>query len=423
MMADPPQTFKNCISNRDDECLIYGADNLSQFTQPIGNLPSKCDRALPAARSKDIVILRGKLNLEYQSWLASLGLGTDHIVSYGRAEGKTMLSRMIADNPVPIQKIIKKINKKPVYVPWFSGDMENKVAKVLGADLFGAPSALTWKYNDKSIFKTSCRQLGIPVVEDTLFSIHPKNHKNRHEMESIIRQYLSKHPEVLIRGTMDNTGISLVFKTKGDDINALYHKLSKNQIGQILIEPLLPVIASPNDQWIVTRDKKIRHVGLQDQVLKDLRHIGTLKITEQFPLETAYILDTSFKIVQQMMASGYTGVIGIDYIVTGSKIYPVEINARFNGSSYVKIIINNIEDLTGPVPCWKYMKAKTRPCSFNALAKQIKPLLFDGFKSESIFPYNCDNLDKTGDFAVILLAYDPERIAALEQTLNGMGVG
>ncbi len=124
-----------------------------------------------------------------------------------------------------------------------------------------------------------------------------------------------------------------------------------------------------------------------------------------------------------MRASGYTGVIGIDYIVTDSIIYPVEINARFNGSSYVKIIINNIEGLTGPVPCWKFIKAKTGPCSFNALAKKMKPILFDGIKSESIFPFNCDNLDKTGDFAVILLACDPEKIAVLEQTLNGMGVG
>ncbi|MCK5350014.1 MAG: hypothetical protein KAJ25_11520, partial [Desulfobacula sp.] len=92
------------------------------------------------------------------------------------------------------------------------------------------------------------------------------------------------------------------------------------------------------------------------------------------------------------------------------------------GSSYMKIIMDNIEDLIGLIPCWKSIKVKIKPCSYNTLAKQITPILFDGRKSESVFPCNCDELDTTGDFAVILLAPDLKRIADLEQTLNDMGV-
>ncbi|MCP4120070.1 MAG: hypothetical protein GY737_32670 [Desulfobacteraceae bacterium] len=420
---DNPRTFRECISNSDTECLVYGADNLSQFTRSNGHIRSKCDRALPAARPEDIVVLRGKPDRAYQSWLRSLGLGTDHVVAYGCSTGKTPLSRLIADNPEPVKAAIRKLNKKPVYVPWFSGNLENAAAQALGADLFGAPGALTWRHNEKSMFKTICRQLDIPVVEDTLFRIRPDNPENPVEMEKIIRHYLKRYSMVLIRGTLDNTGVSLVFKTRGDDINAVYRQLSGHGVGHVLIEPFLEVISSPNDQWIITRKGEITHLGMRDQVCKSgIHHVATIKRREPSSEEDR-IKEISFKIVQHLAEANYVGVTGIDYIVTASGIYPVENNARFNGSSYVSLIVANAEELTGPVPCWKFIKTRTSPCPFNALSRQLAPVLFDGLKQESVFPYNCDHLEKTGEFAVILMGGSPDQIAALEATLGELGVG
>jgi len=60
------------------------------------------------------------------------------------------LSELIINDPEPVNNIIRKIGKKPVYVPWFSGRMETEAAKALDADLFGAPETAKLKYNDKS---------------------------------------------------------------------------------------------------------------------------------------------------------------------------------------------------------------------------------------------------------------------------------
>ncbi len=423
-MMEHPQTFRDCISNSDNECLVYGADNLSQFTRSNGHIHSKCDRALPAARSEDIVVLRGKLDRDYQSWLRSLGLGTDHVVAYDCSTGNTPLSRLIAENPEPVREVIQRINKKPVYVPWFSGSLEKRATKALRADLFGAAASLTWRYNEKAEFKNICRQLDIPVVEDTLFRICPENPENPFEMEKIIRQYLCDHPMVLVRGTLDNTGVSMVFRTRGDDINALYRKISNHGVGHVIIEPFLDVISSPNDQWIITRKGEIKHLGKRDQICKNgTHHIATIKKQEPDSEELSRIKGTSFKIVQHLATTNYVGVIGIDYIVTDTGIYPVENNARFNGSSYVSIIVANAEELTGPVPCWKFIKARTSPCPFNTLSRQLAPVLFDGRKPISVFPYNCDSLEETGDFAVILMAGSPDEIDSLEETLRQLGVG
>lgn len=422
-MMDYSRAFAKGISDNHNECLIYCADNLSQFTRAKGHVRSKCDRALAVARAKDIVVLRGLLEPEYQNFLRSLGLGTDNIVEYKSSSHNISLSRLIINNPDPVNNMIQEIEKKPVYVPWFSGDLEALAAKSLHADLFGAPFVETMKYNDKAVFKKTCCLLGIKVIEDTILKMNLDNDQNLMNMKRIIQLYLGTHTLVLIRGCIDDTGVSMVFRTKGDDINALFQKIMELGMDKVLIEPLLKVVSSPNDQWIITRDKKIIHTGILDQVLKDMMHIGNLKSRELFIVEKDYIFNTSLQIVQRMKESGYIGVVGIDYIITKSGIYPVENNARFNGSSYVKIIVDNIEELTGPVFCWKSIKAKTSPVSFNTLARRLKPILFDGLKPDSVFPYNCDYLEKTGDFAVILLARDLNEIAVLEEKLRHAGVG
>ncbi|MHC1576676.1 MAG: hypothetical protein ACXQTE_04915 [Methanosarcinaceae archaeon] len=73
------QSLRKCISNNDNELIIYGADRFSQFPRRDASINSKCDRVLPAARSNDVVVLRGKLDSEYHKWLRSYGLGSDNM--------------------------------------------------------------------------------------------------------------------------------------------------------------------------------------------------------------------------------------------------------------------------------------------------------------------------------------------------------
>ncbi|MDL1983216.1 MAG: hypothetical protein LWX54_03335 [Deltaproteobacteria bacterium] len=135
------QPLRKCISSNDKELIIYGTDNFSQFPRRDASVSSKCDRALPVACRDDLVVLRGKLDIEYHNWLHSHGLGPDHVVQYEAQSREMTLSELIVNNPEPIKKIIQKTGRKPVYVPWFSGHMETEAAETLGADLFGATEA------------------------------------------------------------------------------------------------------------------------------------------------------------------------------------------------------------------------------------------------------------------------------------------
>jgi len=59
------QSLRKCISNNDNELIIYGADNFSQFSRRDASVNSKCDRALPVARGDELVVLREKLDHAY----------------------------------------------------------------------------------------------------------------------------------------------------------------------------------------------------------------------------------------------------------------------------------------------------------------------------------------------------------------------
>lgn len=80
-------------------------------------------------------------------------------------------------------------------------------------------------------------------------------------------------------------------------------------------------------------------------------------------------------------------MVGLDYIVSREGIFPVENNARFNGSSYVGMLVHNIEQVAATlVPFWKFTKTRTSPCSFPELIDRLGPYLYDGSQLNCVFP-------------------------------------
>ena len=412
------KSFRECISENNNELVIFAADNYAQFPQRESSIASKCDRTLAAAGINDLVVLRGSLDREYHNWLRSLGLGSDLIVEYGENENGMTLSELIISNPDPIINIILETGRKPVYVPWFSSIVENEAANVLGAELFGSTASETLKYNDKASFKNICQELYIPVVEGVTFEMLPENNENYSMMKDVVMGYLQNYSTVIIRGTLGEFGTSL-YKTKGNDIDEIYRLISDSGEKVVIIEPFLNVYSSPNDQWVISRDGSYNHLGTRDQMCKDgMVHIGTVNKALISDEHAKYIETVSLKVVKKMSETGYRGVVGIDYIVSDEGVFPVENNARFNGSSYVSLIVKNIEKLNAPIPAWKFMKVNVNPCSFNVLKECLKSSLYDGVKKNSIFPYNCEAISETGSFSLIYLAENTSMFAVLEERLK-----
>lgn len=417
-----PRSLNECISSNENELVIYGADSYAQFPTRDASIHSNCDRALPASSENDLVVLRGRQDRTYSNWLRTHDLGPGHVVEYNESSREFSLAECIINNPSPILKIIEETGRKPVYVPWYSGSMESKAAEILGADLFGATEEATKKYNDKAEFKDICQQIGIPVIAGTTFSMQPEDDDNSGDMTRIINDLLESHETVIIRGTVGESGMSL-YKTTGNDLPKLYEKIAATGEKMVIIEPFLRAISSPGDQWAIDRNGKIDHVGITDQVCeKGMVHVGTQHGPPVSKRLHDLIRQTSFKIVQHMAQYGYCGLLGIDYIVTEENIFPVENNARFNGSTYPWLITDKIRKTIPSIDYWKFIKIKTEPCTFSQLAKRIHHIIYDGQKVNSVLPYNCRSLDVTGAFSVLLLAEDLNHLKYIEKLLNEQGV-
>lgn len=416
------QSIRTTISNNNDELVVYATDSFPQFPRRDDTVSSKCDRALACAHANDLVVLRGTLDQAYQAWLRSHNLGTDHVVAYNMPASGATLSELIIANPKPVQQNIRAIGKKPIYAPWFSSQTEVDAAHTLGAKLFGASESDTLKHNDKGCFKALCQHLNIPVVDGVTFTMQPENADNCQQMQSQIKRYLTNHDNVIIRGTLGEAGMSL-YKTDGDNLNELYQTIADSGERVVLIEPFLTVTSTPNDQWIIGMDGKISHIGMLEQLCEQgMVHVGSLKGNGPAPHVFDAIKQTSLKIITAMAEDGYRGMTGLDYIVSDEGIFPVENNARFNGSSYVNLIVDNIESLMGPIRVWKFIKTKTTPCTFVELSQQIDSILYNGSKMNSAFPFNCEDLSRNGNFAVILLAENMKQLQQLEMSLEEMGI-
>ncbi|NRA10800.1 MAG: hypothetical protein HRT57_02450 [Crocinitomicaceae bacterium] len=412
------KSFNDCISDNDNELVIHAADNFPQFPQRDASVASKCDRTLAAANSNDLVVLRGELDVDYFNWVRSLGLGSDFVVAYEADDSSLTLSELIINDPQPIIEVIQKTGRKPVYVPWFSSQKESEAAKVLGAEFFGSPESETIKYNDKASFKVICQELDIPVIEGVSFEMQAEENENYTKMKTIVDGYLKRYKTVIIRGTLGESGMSL-YKTNGDDLAEIYREISDCSEKVVLIEPFLNVSSSPNDQWIIGRNGDITHLGMRSQICKEgMIHVGTISELIISDSDSKHIIESSLKIAKRMRETGYVGVIGVDYIVSDEGVYPVENNARFNGSSYSIMIVQQIEKLIQPIPVWKFIKIKTSPCSFAELENKLKSTIFDGIRKQSIFPYNCELLQRSGNFSVLLLAENMSQISDLEQSVK-----
>lgn len=102
-------------------------------------------------------------------------------------------------------------------------------------------------------------------------------------------------------------------------------------------------------------------------------YVGNLKGGHVSPAVYDCVTGYSQRIVSRMAASGYCGVVGIDYMVSGQGIFPVENNARFNGSSYVNITVHNIEEQIGLVNFWRFVVLTVRPGEFSELVIKLSP--------------------------------------------------
>jgi len=422
-------SVRAAISSSYDEVVVYAMDVMAEpcrstFLKKNPYIQAKCSRALPIASREDIVVLAQSPNQEYLEWLNALGLGPQTVVSYNYDQAELSLSELIIKDPAPVLEAIEASGRRPILVPFFSGKLEEQAAKTLGADLFGSKEEITLRFFNKENFKKECAALHIPLIEGVSQQVKEEPQMgglSASNLELVVSELLDKYKSVIVRGTEGSAGSSL-YTIEREQLKATVNKIVEQGEDRVLVEPFLDVIASPNDQWIIDSDAQVHHFGLTAQLFEGLQHMGNLKGQYFSSRVIEYITQISTKIAHHMAELGYRGVMGIDYIVSQDGIFPIENNARMNGSSFTIAIEQALEPRHGEIPCWKFFKAKTKPCSFKELCRRMEPVLYDGRGINAVFPYDCDTVPHNGVFTPIIFAEDLYHIEHLESALRELGI-
>lgn len=421
-----PLTLHDCFSRSPDECVVFATDLLSQPNRqhwltldPL--LTTKCSRALVMAHSDDVVLISGRTDPSYRAWLTSVGFGTEHVIEFDCKDVQRTLAHLVIDNAELLRERIEVLGKCPVYVPFYASSLDGHAARSIDARLFGCDEHIIQKYFNKEQFKQTCRRLGLPTVSDTVPQGRGAGSLNREELAEAVDALLHTYKTLMVRGTVGSAGDS-VFKVESGNAKEVLESIQRGHSSEFLVEPFLKVIASPNDQWCITEDGSIRHVGLSAQLFKGLSHVGNLHGEFFSSRVTSAVRTCSERIAAQMRDDGFRGLFGVDYIVSDDGIFPIENNARMNGSSFAFSVVDGVRRSVEVPLCWKFFKASFRPSQFEELAATLEPILFTPGKPNSAFPFDCDALSINGTFACLLVAEDLYHLEFLEGVLAEMTI-
>ncbi len=416
----------NSIRGKSDKKILYTVDVLSQpngrtkWFQSDPHLHTKCSRALPIARKEDVVVLSGNLNQEYYDWLKEHDFTTSNVVVYDKPASATPLAEYILADPEPVKVMLGNSPQDFLYTPFYCSDKDIKAAQLLGIDVLGADESITLKYFDKSNFKELCKKLEIPAIISSNEQL--SEYPTKSEMAEVLEALLNDYRTLIVRGTVGSAGDS-VYIVENDTVKNVLENIEKGHADKFLIEPYLNVISSPNDQWMITLDGELFYIGLSAQLFQGLSHTGNLHGQFFSSRVDSAVKDYSLRIANHMKDEGYKGVFGVDYIVTDEAIFPIENNARMNGSTFAFGIVERIEEKLGKTPCWKFFKSKLeKPCSFNELKIDIEHLIYDGKKKNGVFPSDIDTLDINGAFNCLIYAEDMYHLESISASLKMLGI-
>jgi hypothetical protein len=383
---------------------VYAVDFLSQPDKTLGKrkpfVSKKTERVLPMARSSDIVIVTESVNKQYYEWLRSVELGTDNIFELNASKGTPLMNAII--NNVGFNSLKDYIHgfygsKK--FVPLMTIDNEPLVAKSLDLELLGGNPDTTLKYYDKNSFKKIVSKANLPVLRSKLFS------SNKNNFVSLLENYVSRFGSLIVKPVSASAGGDTYFVDK-NNFKKISSLISKK--GDFLAEEYFHKDFETNDQWFVN-DSGVYFLGVSKQVIVNNSHIGNdydIRDTSGFSS-----LESSLVVADLMKKEGYVGVFGLDYLHNEYDHFLIENNARFNGSTFTRGII----DRTGKdFSAWKTRAIKTSPMSFNKLKSLTNDVLYTGSdKDVSFIPYDVSLLDVNGSFIGLFVGSSSESINLL----------
>jgi hypothetical protein len=371
---------------------LHEINTLPNFSRIISQVKGieKYDRVISIARPDDVILTKTQPEKAYLNWLRSVNLGTDKIIVLNGSSKETLPERVLNNGTkYKIQSYMAVEKKPPILSPYFGGFLEQKVSTFLNLEMYSQPQIVR-KYDSKINFKTICRKIGVPVIDEVIFTINSKNDQTLNALVEVVKEKLVETGKVIIRGEY-GASASTTYVLKNLNSPLLHELISNSEIGdRYMVESFYHTKSDPSSVWFISKNSRIFHLKTSNQILdEETSHMGN-----EFPVhfDERQIKQLSYIIAKQFMREGYIGPFGLDYIETKDGFFAAECNPRVTGSMYPWELVTRLEnrDHTPIIAARsENFHMPRKGMAFSDLQQLWESYLYDGHQTTGvIIPFN-----------------------------------
>lgn len=347
-------------------------------------------------REQDVIILRESPDKEYLDVLKKMGFSIPRILTPKNVDLLTPISELVLQDEELIAEL-KKIasqNEEVYFSPYAVTYMEEKIAEKAGLKILGAPSEICSKINDKIFNREISEKLGFAVCQGkvcyTIDEIR-EEYKKLTENEPYFSKVIIKEPN----GASGKGLYVISDKEKLESTLRIIARFARKRTDvKWLVEGWYDKKADLNYQIYIAPNGTVDVFSIKQQLLNDTVYIGS-KIPPDLDEEVLNSYKQfGEKIGKYLFEIGYTGVAGVDSIIsTEDVIIPIiEINGRFTLSTYISFIENQIKNIK--ILSRYFRLISDSSISYEDLIKEIdkKGILLKPGEREGAFVYTSGTL-------------------------------
>jgi hypothetical protein len=204
------------------------------------------------------------------------------------------------------------------------------------------PAALKRRLDDKISFRRALRQLGIEPMPQLICDL---------DTLDLVQMGRSFGLPCVVQLAIGAGGSGTFFVSADEDLRALRDEhAGKEVIVSKYVSPISPNInAVVCDDLVLLSHPSVQLVGVPQCTDKPSAYCGNDFVAAQRLPRAAIqrIYEQTRKIAAWIAGQGFRGLWGIDFVVDGSTVYPLEINPRLQGSTS---LLSDLEQMSHQVP-------------------------------------------------------------------------
>lgn len=363
-------------------------------------------RALLMAGPDDAVVVDGPVDGRYLDFLRGLGAAGATVLHPSVSGGISLM-----DDALRTPGIVEFVRGWGGSVePYIIGRGEEKLMQTAGRAPFTAAAEVVEILNDKVFFLRVMEDLGLPIV--------PNFVGDSNATADRLRKW--RDGPVIVRGARSVGGSRVFIASNEAEREKIATKIAKAGGGLYIVQSKVATRSSPNLQFYVTPDE-VTLFGETLQLLTDgFRHTGNLFGGHIDETARDEIVNQGVALAKEAALLGYTGVLGVDFIVTmDGDVYAVEFNARSNTSTSAIWFMNRfftgdpLVMADGAKGAFVRLPSSSRDRSAGQWIDLMGSLVFDTARKSGIIPYDTGGAELT---ALIVGRDEEERARLVEET-------